>query len=254
MNSRIGYDYITYNKYGIKVPIDMKVGHLICVGGSGSGKTTAVMYWLYKLLKEESDSCIYIMDFKASKDFEGVTDKYAEFEECYKGIEEFYSVFLNTIEGGDGTIRILLIDEIAGLLMHYSMSKEGKGKADKIRMMMSSILMLGRSRGCYLWLVMQRYSATIFPASSGAADNFHSIIGLGRLPPDSKKSLFAGENLEDNSLVFGQGKGIVLIDGQPLQAVIIPRVSKEKMLEKLQEMNSMRNMVDATKDSIRKNR
>jgi hypothetical protein len=33
--------------------------------------------------------------------------------------------------------------------------------------------------------------------------------------------------------MFGQGKGIVLIDGQALKALIIPVVSKTKLLEKL---------------------
>ena len=115
------------------------------------------------------------------------------------------------------------------------MTKEGKVKADKIRMIMSSILMLGRSRNCFLWLAMQRYTATIFPASSGAVDNFHIYVGLGRLSVDSRRSLFAGEHIDaEEELLFGQGKGIVLIDGQPLQTLIIPQVSKEKLLHILQ--------------------
>lgn len=115
------------------------------------------------------------------------------------------------------------------------MNKEGKVKADEIRMIMSSILMLGRSRNCFLWLAMQRYTATIFPASSGAVDNFHIYVGLGRLSVDSRRSLFAGEHIEaEDKLLFGQGKGIVLIDGQPLQTLIIPQVSKRKLLQILQ--------------------
>ena len=80
---------------------------------------------------------------------------------------------MNTPEGGEECYKILLIDEIAGLLTHYSMSKDGKAKADKIRNIMSSILLLGRSRKCFLWLSMQRYTASIFPAASGSADNKH---------------------------------------------------------------------------------
>ena len=116
------------------------------------------------------------------------------------------------------------------------MTKENKAKADEIRNMMSSILMLGRSRKCFLWLSMQRYSATVFPASSGSADNFHICVGLGRLTVDGRKGLFAGEHLEnEEDFQFGQGKGIVLIDGQPLKAVIIPQVSKKKLLNLLQK-------------------
>jgi hypothetical protein len=227
----LGYDLSLYQTEGIKIPVSASLGHLIVVGGSGSGKSTALLYWLVKMKKVNIPIELHIMDFKASHEFVGITDNYAEFETCYEKIVEFYNMFIMLEEGGDGTVKILLIDEIAGLLTHLGMSKEGKAKADEIRMIMSSILMLGRSRNCFIWLAMQRYTATIFPSSSGAVDNFHIYVGLGRLSVDSRRSLFAGEHIEaESNLMFGQGKGIVLIDGQPLQTLIIPQVSKEKML------------------------
>lgn len=229
----LGYDYEMHHMQGLKVPLYVDVdSHLIVVGGSGSGKSTAILYWLYKLRNE---SCtLYIADFKASHEFTGITENFAEFEDCYAIIKSFYEEFLKTPEKGDGTVKILLIDEIAGLVAHYSMTKEGKAKSDEIKSMMSSILMLGRSRRCFLWLSMQRYSATIFPSSSGSADNFHICIGLGSLTVDGRKGLFAGEKLKiEDSLIFGQGKGIALIDGQPLRALILPKVSKSKILKLL---------------------
>lgn len=225
----LGYDLELLYTHGLKISLPAPVNsHLIVVGGSGSGKSTAVLYWLYKI--RHYDCKLYIVDFKASREFEGITDNFAEFEDSYDLIKRFYTDFLATPEGGDGKIKILLIDEIAGLLTHYSMTKENKAKADEIRNIMSSILMLGRSRKCFLWLSMQRYSASIFPASSGSADNFHICVGLGRLTVDGRKGLFAGEHLEnEEDIQFGQGNGIVLIDGQPLKALTIPTVSKEKI-------------------------
>lgn len=232
---QLGYELLLYQTDGIKIPLYAPLGHLIVVGGSGSGKSTALLYWLVKMKKINIPIELYIMDFKASHEFIGITQQYAEFEACYEKIVSFYKLFSTLEEGGDGTMKILLIDEIAGLLTHLGMSKEGKAKADEIRMIMSSILMLGRSRNCFLWLAMQRYTATIFPASSGAVDNFHIYVGLGKLSVDSRKSLFAGEHIEaEEKLLFGQGKGIVLMDGQPLQTLIIPQVSKKKMLQMLQ--------------------
>lgn len=230
----LGFDYAIFNMQGIKIPILAPVdSHLIVVGGSGSGKSTAILYWLYKMKKFNNK--LYIVDFKSSHEFEGITDKFAEFEDAYDLIVQFYNDFLKTPEGGCGYIKILLIDEIAGLLTHYSMTKEGKAKADEIRGIMSTILMLGRSRKCFLWLSMQRYTATIFPASSGGGDNFHICVGLGRLSVDGRKGLFAGEHLpEEDDLLFGQGRGIVLIDGQPLRALAIPKVSKTRLLKLLQ--------------------
>ena len=185
------------------------VGHTIVVGGSSSGKSTSVLYWLWKLKKY--DCTLYIADFKKSNDFCGISSNFAEFEDCYQLIKDFYETFLKTPEGGDGT-KLLIVDEIAGLLTHFSMTKEGKAKADEIRVIMSSILMLGRSRRCFLWLSMQRYSASIFPASSGAVDNFSVIVAVGRMTVDGRKGLLAGEHFEgEDELQFGQGRGIVLI-------------------------------------------
>lgn len=231
----VGYDYAVLNNYGIKVPINISTdSHVIIVGGSGSGKSTGLLYFLYKMMKN-NDVQITICDFKASHEFDGITDKFAEFEDCYYQIKQFYSDFLSTPEGGDIT-KILIIDEIAGLLTYYSMNKVTKEMADEIRQIMSSILMLGRSRKCFLWLSMQRFTSSIFPSASGAADNFHVCIGLGRLTVEGRKGLFAGEHFaEEDTLMYGCGKGIILIDGEPIKALVIPKVSKEKLLKLLQE-------------------
>lgn len=231
----LGYDYAGIYIQGIKIPLYAPLeAHVTIVGGSGSGKSTAILYWLYKMKKYNVR--LYIVDFKKSGEFRGITDDFAEFEESYGMIKKFYEDFLNTPESGDGCNKILLIDEIAGLLTHYSMTKEGKTKADEIRNIMSSILMLGRSRKCFLWLSMQRYTASIFPSASGSADNFHICVGLGKLSVDGRKGLFAGEHFEgEEELRFGQGRGIVLIDGQPLRALAIPKVSKKRLLQLLQK-------------------
>lgn len=236
----VGYDYKLLCDLGIKVPIEVSPeSHMIIVGGSGSGKSTGLLYFLYKMMKN-NDVQITICDFKASHEFDGITDKFAEFEDCYRQIKQFYSDFLSTPEGGD-TLKILIIDEISGLMMHYSMNKATKEIADEIRQIMSSILMLGRSRKCFLWLSMQRFTSSIFPSASGAADNFHVCIGLGRLTVEGRKGLFAGEHFaEEDTLMFGCGKGIILIDGEPIKSIIIPKVSKVKLLTLLQEQKPRR--------------
>lgn len=236
MKFKIGYDLMLLQKHGVKVPIHISPeSHLIIVGGSGSGKSTSLLYFLHKI-KQGNSIDLTICDFKCSHEFTGITSNFAEFEDCYDMICEFYEDFLATPEGGDGKIKILLIDEIAGLLTFLSMTSDGKKKADKIRQIMASILMLGRSRKCFLWLSMQHYTASIFPSSSGAADNFHVCIGLGNLTVEGRKGLFAGEHFDgEETIQFGQGRGIILIDGEPIKSLIIPKVSKQKLLTLLQQ-------------------
>lgn len=236
MSFMLGYSYPMLQQ-GLKIPVNASTdSHLIVIGGSGSGKTTAVLYWMYKISNQ--NVTFYIADFKASHEFMGISEYFAEFEESYHLIKRFYDDFLITPEGGDNRIKILLIDEIAGLLTHFSASKEGKVKSDEIRAIMSSVLMLGRSRRCFLWLSMQRYTASIFPAASGSADNFHISVGLGNLSVDGRKGLFAGEHFEgEDELRYGRGKGIVMIDGQTLTGVVIPMVSKQRLQELLQRQN-----------------
>lgn len=233
---KLGYDYFQYKKYGIKIPLYVPIGHVIIVGGSGSGKSSTLIYYLYNIRKAVPVE-FTILDFKKSGELEGITEpeNYAEFEDCPDLIARFYEKFQSIPEGGDGRCHILVIDEIAGLLSHLSLSKEGKAQADTIRQIMSSLLMLGRSRNVFLWLVMQRYSANIFPASSGAVDNFSTYIGLGKLSVDSRRSLFAGEHSpEEDELFFGQGTGIVVSDGNPLFTLLLPKLDKKQLLLKLQ--------------------
>lgn len=232
----LGFDFYYFSTQGLKMPLRASLdSHVIVVGGSGSGKSTAILYWLYKISICPCPCELYIADFKASHEFTGISSHFAEFEACYDLIKSYYEMFLSIPEGGNGRRNILLIDEIAGLLSYYSVTKEGKQKAEEIKSMISTILMLGRSRKCFVWLSMQRYSASIFPSASGSADNFHVCVGLGRLTVDGRKGLFAGEHFDgEEDLQFKQGTGIVLIDGQPLRSLIIPDVSKAKVLKLLQ--------------------
>ena len=97
--------------------------------------------------------------------------------------------------------------------------------------------MLGRSRHCFVWCIQQRMSASLFPSGIGAIDNFQICIGLGRLSVDSRKSLFAGEHIDNTAFEERYhpktGQGLVLIDGQELQPIQIPYISDKSRLKQL---------------------
>ncbi len=223
---QVGFDMQT------RVPINIDInrtGMIAVVGGTGSGKSVAVLYLLYNV-KKMGNSEIFLVDFKRSGDFAGISQNYAEAEESTTLIEEFYDIFQDVQEGSE-KIHLLLIDEYAGYITW--LMQNDKKKAEEIKGKISTILMMGRSRRCFVWCVQQRISASLFPSGIGAIDNFQVCIGLGRLSPDSRKSLFAGEHLQDEDFEAGYnpgtGQGLILVDGQPLQALQIPFVNKKSL-------------------------
>lgn len=235
---QIGYNVLSQKP----ILVDMnEMGHACVVGSTGSGKSMATLYLLYNLLKNYRAQ-LFICDFKRTGDYKGITDNFAEYEDVTRCIEDFYEEFERTPENNP-QIKLLLVDEYAGYII-WLMQKD-KRKAEEIKQNLSSLLMLGRSRHCYVWLVQQRISSTLFPPSIGAVDNFQICIGLGRLSVESRKSLFAGEHLENIAFEENyhpmRGQGLVLIDGQELQPLQIPHISSKErlklLLQKMQEAN-----------------
>ena len=211
-----------------------RTGHMSIVGGTGSGKTVATLYALNSVLSLPVGISLFIGDFKKSGDYKGLSRHFAEFDKTTELIDSFYEEFERTPENSHGS-KILLLDEYAGYIVW--LMQHDKKKCEEIKGKISSLLMLGRSRHCYVWTVQQRMSAQLFPSGIGAVDNFQICMGLGRLSPDSRKSLFAGESLEDMGLeeTFHprQGQGLCLVDGQPLRAIQIPYIRDKGKLTAL---------------------
>ena len=227
---QLGYNVLTEKP----IIADMKItGHACIVGSTGSGKSVATLYLLYNLLKNYNVK-LTICDFKKSGDYKGISDSFAEFDDVTRCIEKYYGEYESTPEN-NSQIKLLLIDEYAGYMMWAT--QNDKKKAEEIKQKISEILMLGRSRHCFIWCIQQRISASLFPSGIGAIDNFQICIGLGRLSVDSRKSLFAGEHLDN--IAFEEryhpkmGQGLVLIDGQELQPLQIPYISSTERLKLL---------------------
>lgn len=227
---QLGYNLITEQPITANL---FEVGHICCIGSTGSGKSVAILYLLYQTLKNYSVD-LYIADFKKSGDYAGVTAKFAEFENVTELIEDFYAEFEKTPENNP-LIKIMLIDEYAGYIVW--LAQNDKKKAEEIKSKISNLLMLARSRHCFVWCVQQRITANLFPAGIGAIDNFQICIGLGRLSVESRKSLFAGEHLEyaefEEQYHPKTGQGLILTDGQELKPIQIPYIGDKEKLKVL---------------------
>lgn len=227
---QLGYNILTEKP----IIADMEItGHACLVGGTASGKSVATLYLLYNLLKNYNVK-LTICDFKKSGDYMDISDRFAEFNEVTGCIEEYYNEYEITPENSS-QIKLLIVDEYAGYIIWAT--QNDKKKAEEIKHKISEILMLGRSRHCFIWCIQQRMSASLFPTGIGAIDNFQICIGLGHLSVDSRKSLFAGEHLDN--IAFEErfhpktGQGLVLIDGQELQPIQIPYIADKARLKLL---------------------
>ena len=230
-----GYGLDLWFKYGIKVGIDLPINshcHAILSGASGSGKSTALLYLLGRLLQANSNPgiCLYICDFKNSDDFRFLKghEHYYTADDVYDGVMNYYAAFTNArenMENNNLPRYCLIIDEYPALISHLQMQDKinKTKKANDILNVISQILMLGRgvANGFGLWLVMQRPDSTFLP--NGARDNFMVSLGLGFLSPEGRRMLFPSMDIPDKTLKIGEGW--LLADGHDIKAVKYPLIS-----------------------------
>ncbi len=223
-----GYDRDAFSKYGLAIPIKLGVAthcHALITGGSGSGKSCALLFLMGKLLQSCPGISLYLCDFKNSEDFsflEGYAHYYAG-QDCYAGVMDYYQKFLQvrTDRALQGKTRhALIFDEYPAFVSYLQM----KDKADKTKLANSilgavaEILMLGRGIGFGCWIVTQRADSALF--SNGARDNFMAVCALGSLSKEQKGMVFPGQEMPDR--IFQAGEGMLLADGKEIVCVKYP--------------------------------
>lgn len=218
----IGYDYAMWTLYHLKMAVAIELrSHpsMLLTGSSGSGKSYALKYLLDKLLVSYTVR-LYFCNFKRSEDFrflEGYGHYYT-YTACADGLQAFYNAFKERQDSGiefDGSYYILVFDEYPS----YILSMMDKKSAERSKVMMSELLMLGRSYGFGVWLVMQRPDSSFL--SNGARDNFHSTITLGNMSKETKSMLYSGEELPER--IYKAGEGVCWIDGVGMKEIKFPR-------------------------------
>ncbi|MCH5259541.1 MAG: hypothetical protein J1F18_07305 [Lachnospiraceae bacterium] len=238
----IGYDYFFWNEYQEKIGIDIDLkSHpsLLLTGASGSGKSYALKWILKNLLKNQVN--LTFCNFKKSDDFKFLNnfDRYYSYLGCEKGLAEFFQQFkerqTEDIEFNE-KFSILVFDEYPAFILSTSITD--KKLSEKYKTMISEILMLGRSYGFGIWLIMQRPDAAFL--ANGARDNFHSTISLGNLSKEAKSMLYGGEELPNH--VYNFGEGVCWVDGIGFREIKFPKISNMALLEQ----NILSRLTDAT--------
>lgn len=215
----------------------MNIINLLCVGPTGSGKTTFLMVLLANLLMQRPNAKLYLCDFK-NYDFCMLNGckRYFGYTDVVDGIKQVYQIFNDRLLNNEDIEYdpiILYIDEYSALL-----SNIGK-EADTIQKMVAEILFMGRSYKILPIIGLQRADSVLF--KNGSRDQFKTIVALGNLSkiqkemilPDFKDSMNKTNNVSE---------GYVYQDGQDyLEQIKVKQVSES---EKDIIINVLRNGLD----------
>lgn len=216
------------------IPIDFdKYPHLICQGGSGTGKSITSLLITAKI-SQISGSQVFILDFKNDVDTfrfchtKDCSCRYWRFRECEAGLEEYYSLLQSELasdeDSGPRPVRWLWIDELGSWLLNSD-----KKTADSIRAKIATILMMGRSRRFFCLTSVQRAQAELF--SQGSRDNYNICLSMGNASKEAASVL--GFSRDEFLPVTEIGGGHLMVGGQqyPAQIPYIGSKGMAKMKE-----------------------
>lgn len=196
----------------------VKSAHAAIQGATGTGKTYLLKLILARLARSDPGVRMTVCDYKGDKDFSFLSGlkRFHRFEDCMDGLGAFYAGFLEIQKrGGTGTAQFLVFDEWASFLNNL----EKKDAADA-KKKLSSLLMLGRSMGCYVILSQQRLDASYFES---ARDNFNLMIALGT-PSKEAREMFFHDYKDQIKDSWTPGGGYMLTNGSDLQKIVVPRI------------------------------
>lgn len=233
----IGYDMALYRFHRQKIALywDWKTVPMgLIAGPTGSGKSVELLLFLHSLKKMNTQ--IWIVDGKNSGDFLGITENYYNSDNWVEGVRLYKKKMTEVDEQAEmlNQNHVIVIDELATLLNDLKI--QDKAAYNEMQKTISKILMTGRSKHFGLVVGLQRPDAEFF--SQGSRLNFDLMMLLGDADDESFRMCFgSGKKIEGYDQVpsMKRGQGLVKIKGEPLRAVLIPKIDVDKVKNKLCE-------------------
>ena len=233
MLTRLGYSHDMWLE-GIKSPYiwnTNKVPHTLISGITGGGKTVLSQTVVNQLLKEDCE--VYIADFKAGGDWNGIVDRYADYVECDLLLNDFYEKFCNTIKVKGHKESFLIFDEFSS----YALSKDTKEFKDMMSKV-SHIAFMGRSFGYHLIFISQQFNAKVL--DTAIREQFGIKIYMGStISTESATMLFPNADI-DKSIHLPRFCGYISTLETELDIIQIPFIEEPKRLKELLVYNGKR--------------
>lgn len=194
LENRISIDDIEYKEGKIKLMKNIwweydKLPHMLCIGGTGGGKTYFILTLIETLLK--TNAVLYILDPKRSDlaDLAVILPNvYSHKEEMVACLQEFYDGMMSRTEEMKKMPNYKTGKNYAycGLEPHFLIFDEyvafvemlDHRERENVLTLLKKIVMLGRQMGYFLILACQRPDAKYL--GDGIRDQFNFRVALGR--------------------------------------------------------------------------
>ena len=230
---RLGYSHDMWLE-GVKSPFMWnanKVPHAMISGITGGGKTVLSQTIVNQLIKYDCE--IYIADFKAGGDWNGIVDRYADYVECDLLLNDFYEKFCNTIKVKGHKESFLIFDEFSS----YALSKDTKEFKDMMSKV-SHIAFMGRSFGYHLIFISQQFNTKVL--DTAIREQFGIKIYMGStISTESATMLFPNADI-DKSIHLPRFCGYISTIETELDIIQIPFIEEPSKLKDLLVYNGKR--------------
>lgn len=230
---RLGYSNQMWLE-GIKTPFiwrPEKVPHICIAGITGGGKTVLSQTIVNQLIKSDCD--IYIADFKAGGDWDGICKHYAEYKDCNALLNDYYDNFCITIGEKEHKESYLIFDEFSS----YALSKESKEQKEMMAKV-SHIAFMGRSFGYHLVFISQQFNSKVL--DTAIREQFGIKIYMGStISTESATMLFPNCDI-DKSQHLPRFCGFISMPEKELDIIQIPYLEEPSKLKQLLMINGKR--------------
>lgn len=223
---RLGYSLNSW-KNGVKAPFFWNtdtVPHILLSGITGGGKTVLAQTIVNQLLSEHKS--IYICDFKAGGDWDGIIPNYAGYTDCDRLLDEFYRSFVDTITQKSKSEKYLIFDEFSS----YALSKDSKDFKELMNKI-SHIAFMGRSFGYKLFFISQQFSSKVI--DTAIREQFGTKLYMGStISTESASMLFPNCEI-DKSIHLPKCCGYISMQEKDIDIIQIPFLSEPDKLKRL---------------------
>lgn len=212
---------------GVSVPLlwdTERVPHVLLSGITGGGKTILAQTIVNQLLSKHKS--LYICDFKAGGDWDGIIPNYAEYKDCDRLLDDFYNSFIETIENRNKSEKYLVFDEFSS----YMLSKDNKEFKD-VMAKIGHIAFMGRSFGYKLFFISQQFNSKVI--DTAIREQFGIKIYMGStISTESATMLFPNCEI-DKSIRLPRCCGYISMPEKEIATIQIPFLSTPEKLKRL---------------------